>query len=389
MDKDTRNAIERATQRARKLLEEDFAAQLEGTFDVLMDGTVTSNPGAHLSARQAFQRERIVAAIEHKRAAGMSAADAVRDYLRDGAFTTLNRFVALKMLEARELVQECITKGEQSAGYREFCGMAPGLPLLPDSAGYRLYIESLFDELSTEVKVLFDRRDPSSVLWPKRATFEQLLEILNAPELARVWGEDETIGWVYQFFNGEDDRKAARYDENGKPKAPQNSRELAVRNQFFTPRYVVQFLTDNTLGRIWYEMRNGETRLADACEYMVRKPDDEFAPRPKKDPRDLRVLDPACGSGHFLLYAFDLLLTIYEEAWADPESPKSEATGKTLAEDYPSLDALKKAVPGLILAHNLHGVDIDPRCAQIAQLALWMRAQKAYGTSASGVASAS
>lgn len=378
MDKETRNAIERATQRARKLLEEDFAAQLEGTFDVLMDGTVASTPGAHLSARQAFQRERILAAIDHKRAAGMSAADAVRDYLRDAAFTTLNRFVALKMLEARELVQECITKGEQSAGYREFCGMAPGLPLLPDSAGYRLYIESLFDELSTEVKVLFDRRDPSSVLWPKRATFEQLLEILNAPELAGVWGEDETIGWVYQFFNGEDDRKAARYDENGKPKAPQNSRELAVRNQFFTPRYVVQFLTDNTLGRIWYEMRNGETRLADACEYMVRKPGEEFAPRPKKDPRDLRVLDPACGSGHFLLYAFDLLLTIYEEAWADPESPKSEATGKTLAEDYPSLDELKKAVPGLVLANNLHGVDIDPRCAQIAQLALWMRAQKAY-----------
>src|SRR5690606_39723156 len=305
MDKETRNAIERATQRARKLLEEDFAAQLEGTFDVLMDGTVASNPGAHLSARQAFQRERIVAAIEHKRAAGMSAADAVRDYLRDAAFTTLNRFVALKMLEARELVQECITKGEQSAGYREFCGMAPGLPLLPDSAGYRLYIESLFDELSTEVKVLFDRRDPSSVLWPKRATFEQLLEILNAPELAGVWGEDETIGWVYQFFNGEDDRKAARYDENGKPKAPQNSRELAVRNQFFTPRYVVQFLTDNTLGRIWYEMRNGETRLVDTCEYIVRKPGEEFVPRPKKDPRDLRVLDPACGSGHFLLYALD------------------------------------------------------------------------------------
>jgi hypothetical protein len=92
----------------------------------------------------------IVAAIEHKRAAGMNSADSVGDYLRDCAFTTLNRFVALKMLEARELVQECITKGEQSADYREFCGM----PLLPDGAGYRLYIESLFDELSTEVSFL-------------------------------------------------------------------------------------------------------------------------------------------------------------------------------------------------------------------------------------------
>ncbi|KHK60933.1 hypothetical protein PI86_01900 [Burkholderia sp. A9] len=374
MDKDTRNAIERATQRARTLLEEDFAAQLEGEFDVHRNGEVSAKAGGHLSARQAFQRERIVAAIEHKRATGTSPPDSVADYLRDAAFTTLNRFVALKMLEARALVQECITKGEQSAGYLEYSGMAPGLLLLPNSAGYRLYIESLFDELSTEVKVLFDHRDPSSVLWPKRASFEQLLEILNVTELANVWGEDETIGWVYQFFNGQDERKKMREESQ----APRNSRELAVRNQFFTPRYVVQFLTDNTLGRTWYEMRATKTALADRCEYLVRKADEEFAPRAKRDPRDLRVLDPACGSGHFLLYAFDLLLAIYEEAYTDPESPKSEATGRTIAEDYPSIDALRKAIPGLALAQNLHGVDIDPRCAQIAQLALWMRAQKAY-----------
>jgi hypothetical protein len=374
MDKATRNTIERVTQRARKILEEDFSAQLEADFDVHPSGEVAAKAGPHLSRRQAFQRERIVAAIQHKRAAGMDAADSVTDYLRDAAFTTLNRFVALKMLEARDLVQECITRGEQSAGYREFCGMAPGTPLLPDSAGYRLYIESLFDELSTEVKVLFDRRDPSSVLWPKRSSFEQLLENLNATELAHMWGEDETIGWVYQFFNGQDERRKMREESQ----APRNSRELAVRNQFFTPRYVVRFLTDNTLGRIWYEMRGTKTVLVDRCDYMVRKPGEEFALRPKKDPRDLRVLDPACGSGHFLLYAFDLLLVIYEEAHADPESPRSEATGKTLAEDYSTLDALRRAVPGLVLAHNLHGVDIDARCAQIAQLALWMRAQKAY-----------
>ncbi len=268
MDKDTRNAIERATQRARKLLEDDFAAQLEGTFDILADGTVAPKGGPHLTARQALVREKIVEAIAHKRAAGMSAKDAVTDYRRDAAFTTLNRFVALKMLEARRLVQECITKGEQSGGYKEFCGLAPGVGLLPDSTGYRLYVESLFDELSTEVKVLFDRRDPASALWPKRATFGELLGVLNAAELSGVWGEDETIGWVYQYFNGGDERRAMR----DASQAPRNSRELAVRNQFFTPRYVVQFLTDNTLGRIWYEMREGKTALASLCEYMVRKP---------------------------------------------------------------------------------------------------------------------
>ena len=100
--------------------------------------------------------------------------------------------------------------------------------------------------------------------------------------------------------------------------------------------------------------------------------------RAKKDPRDIRVLDPACGSGHFLLYAFDLLLTTYEEAWADPASPASEATGGSLRNDYPAIETLRAAVPGLILRHNLHGIDIDARCAQIAALALWMRAQRTF-----------
>lgn len=374
MDKTTRNTIERATQHGRKLLDEDFSSQLEGTFDVLRSGVIASKGGAHLSELQRSQRDKIMAAIEHKRSAGMAGAEAVRDYVRDSAFTTLNRFVALKMLEARELAQECITRGELSAGYHEFCGMAPGVALLPDSAGYRLYIESLFDEFSTEIKVLFDRRDAASVLWPKRATFEALLELLNAPDLATVWGEDETIGWVYQFFNGGDERRAMREASQ----APRNSRELAVRNQFFTPRYVVQFLADNTLGRMWAEMYRGDTRLVGLCEYLVRGSDGTYVPREKKDPRDIRVLDPACGSGHFLLYAFDLFLPIYEEAWEDVAAPKSEPTGRSLREDYPDFAALKAAIPALILRYNLHGLDLDTRCAQIAQLALWMRAQRAY-----------
>ena len=374
MDKDTRTAIERATQRARKRLSEDFEGQLEGTFDVLHSGSIAATGGAHLSQEERRAREKIVAAIEHKQAAGMPPADAVADYIRDASFTTLNRFVALKMLEARGLVLECISKGEQSSGYREFCGLAPGVALLPNGTGYRLYIESLFDELSTEVKVLFDRRDAASVLWPKRGTFEELLFELNAEGLSGIWTEDETIGWVYQYFNGQDERRAMR----GASPAPRNSRELAVRNQFFTPRYVVQFLTDNTFGRMWCEMRSGKTLLVDNCEYLVHRHDETWELREKKDPRDIRILDPACGSGHFLLYAFDLLVTAYEEGWADTDAPKSETTGRALRIDYPTLDELRAVMPRLILLHNLYGVDIDPRCAQIAQLALWMRAQRGF-----------
>ena len=401
MDKSVRSSIQRATQAARTLLERAFGEQLEGTFDILLDGTISEQAGIHLSGRQKVTREKLVAAIAHKRSAGLNAEAAVQAYLREGAFTTLNRFVALKMLEARVLVQECVSKGEDSSGFKEFTALAPGIVAVEDK-GYRLYIETLFDEIGQEVKVLFDRRDVASLLWPDRQTLLDLLGILNAPELSSVWAEDETIGWVYQYFNGDDERSKMRAESQ----APRNSRELAVRNQFFTPRYVVQFLTDNTLGRTWYEMMQGHTELAH-LDYLVRRPNEiflaegEVAPettdddielsqeellqqtvhvpfRAKKDPRDLRILDPACGSGHFLLYAFELLVSIYEEAWSDAGAADFTETDTKLLEDFDSLDALRRAMPELVLRHNLHGVDIDPRAAQIAALALWMRAQRAY-----------
>src|SRR5205807_8702078 len=87
--------------------------------------------------------------------------------------------------------------------------------------------------------------------------------------------------------------------------APRNSYEMSFRNQFFTPRYVVEFLVDNTLGRTWYEMRGGETVLAKRCRYLAKASDEGEenskvnATRTKKDPREIKVLDPACGSGHF------------------------------------------------------------------------------------------
>ncbi len=398
MNKDTRNRLQRATQAARALIEGEYGEQLEGTFDLRLDGTIPSEPGDHLDAHQRVLWKKLVAAIGHLEAGGEKKPEAVQAYLREAAFTTLNRFVALKTLEARGLVLDSVSQGDQSSGFKEFTGLAPGLVQLPDH-GYRLYIESLFDEIGREVRVLFDRRDPASLLWPRRQALHDLLEVLNALELSSVWIEDETIGWVYQYFNGEDERKKMREESQ----APRNSRELAVRNQFFTPRYVVQFLVDNTLGRTWFEMMRGGTSLK-GLEYLVRRQHEVFlaegevvpeepeavnfgetpghpfpvAFRAKKDPRDLKILDPACGSGHFLLYTFDLLVTIYEEAWQDDGAAPSAQSGTTLRADYPELEALRTAAPELILRHNLHGIDIDPRAAQIAALALWLRAQRAF-----------
>jgi hypothetical protein len=79
-----------------------------------------------------------------------------------------------------------------------------------------------------------------------------------------VWVEDETIGWIYQYFNSSEERRRMR-KESG---APRNSRELAVRNQFFTPRYVVEFLVENTLGRQWIDMSAGRSALAERCRFQ-------------------------------------------------------------------------------------------------------------------------
>src|SRR5262249_23484005 len=188
-----------------------------------------------------------------------------------------------------------------------------------------------------------DRATPESRVFPGERCLEDVLGLLSDPALAPLWKEDATIGWVYQYYNDPDERKKLREASQ----APRNSRELAVRNQYFTARYAAEFLADNALGRTWYEMRQGDTRLADECRYLVRRPPEIFLQRgeeppadgpptdglsaeellrqpvyvpyrAKKDPRKIKVLDPACGSGHFLLYAFDLLATIYDEAYDDP-----------------------------------------------------------------------
>jgi hypothetical protein len=407
-DKDTRNLLARTVTACRRRLTEDVTSRLTGLFGLHPDGTVLAlNEMTHLSPDQAAAAGRLRDLLDHYTAGAVGGEkdrrkSAYERMTLEISFTILNRLAALRLCEERGLVVECVRRGTASDGFRLFERVSGGA-LGGRYDTYRVFLECLFDELALDLGVLFDRTTPQSAIFPSERCMEDVLDELNKPGLTHLWTEDETIGWVYQYFNPPEERKAMR-DASA---APRNSRELAVRNQFFTPRYVVEFLTDNTLGRIWYEMRKGDTALKDKCRYLVRRPNEIFlaagekAPleaegrtdlsqdellkqpvyiehRPKKDPRDLRILDPASGSGHFLLYTFDLMVWIYEEAWCDPESPKFESTRRTLQEDFDTLEALHLEIPKLIIEHNLHGIDIDPRAVQIAALALWLRAQKSW-----------
>jgi len=150
--------------------------------------------------------------------------------LREQAFTVLNRLCALRMAEARGIILEAVAKGYSSKGFQLYARLA-GNALGEKGDAYRAYIFSVFVELSVELPALFDRFSPQGRLFRAKGKLLELLELINNSEIEISLAEDETIGWIYQYFNTKEERQAMR----AASQAPRNSRELAVRNQFFTP----------------------------------------------------------------------------------------------------------------------------------------------------------
>src|ERR1051325_2069157 len=379
MDKATRNTLRNVVTQCRRKLEQAIGEMLQGRYGIHPSGEVEpSLRMTHLTPEEEQYRERVRVHLEHIKSAGLKPKDAVAQLVREAAFTHLNRLCAYKLMSQRGLMRDAVGKVLKSSGFFFYLADHPEDEALynggEQETAYRHFLEWLNAKLSEEIGVLFSSQDVASGLFPPHRVLESVLELLNNEDLKPIWAEDETIGWVYQYFTPKELRDQARKESA----APGNPYEMAFRNQFFTPRYVVEFLTNNTLGRTWYEMRGGDTELREKCHYLAIGGDGgepaamAVVTRRKKDPREIKVLDPACGSGHFLLYCFDLLQTIYEEAYTDAE------LGPKLQQDYPEAEDFKRAIPGLILAHNLHGIDIDLRVTQLAALALWLRAQRAF-----------
>ncbi|WUJ74692.1 BREX-1 system adenine-specific DNA-methyltransferase PglX [Kribbella soli] len=350
LSKLTRDSLNRTVRALRWLFEDEFGKQASGRFgirdtprpspdriDSLADWL---DPVENLSLTpvEIVQRDELIHALRYLCSEGLSGGGAVQRLIREAAFTAVNRLLAVRVAEAIGVVPEVLARGLQSAGYRDAVGDL--FPVLAhDEGSYWAYVQVAGDELSSGVPRLFDRRHPASAFVPSRACVDKALELIDLPELTSAWAEPEALGWSYQFFNGDD--VAVMRSESAQPR---NSRELAVRNQFFTPRYVVDWLVQNTLGR----------RLAQAA-YDVDLPllVGEIGDNEPLALEHVRVLDPAVGSGHFLLGCYDLL----EQAWT--------------ARGLDSTEAAAKILPCLF------GVDIDPRAAQVAQAVLLLRARRA------------
>ncbi|MCI0393106.1 MAG: BREX-1 system adenine-specific DNA-methyltransferase PglX [Acidobacteria bacterium] len=367
---------------ARHLLMAEIREQLEGIYGLSVDGRfepIDRLPVVLSMDAARRTRERLEKFFNDEAAAGLKGAEAVAKLTKEVAFTHLNRLVAFKMLEARKLVRGTIDRHHDSGAFKFYLveeAHAPELALYeagdmpqdafgegPRDRAYRHFLLWQTGQLAEELKVLFDPNNLASHLFPRPRALRQLLGLLNQPALQEAWavGNEETIGWVYQFFNEEE--KAEVFDRLYRQKQKIRREDLPAATQIFTPRWIVKFLIENTLGRLWMEMHPDST-LAEKLEYLV--PREAQTATGLKRACEIRVLDPACGTMHFGLVAFDLLVEMYREEFA-----------RAGQEGWPALASVEKEeeIPEAIVRHNLYGIDIDLRAVQLSALTLYLKAK--------------
>jgi len=377
--------LERFVSTAKNLLMENVTQMLQQHYGIWADGhsiPVEQLPNQDTdnihTARMLRERlKHLLAALPEEKAEKEKLA--VGQLISEQAFTQLNRFCALRMCEERDLILESIRGGYDSVGFQSYDAIASQVAA-PKYERYKWYLHSIFDELSVELPAVFDRFSPYGLVFPDESTLLKLLQLINDTQLSEwydeqdgttvnFWTEDETLGWMFQDYNSLEERRQMREESN----KPRNSREMAVRNQFFTPEYIVRFLSDNSLGRIWYEMTGGNSRIGeDLCQYMVRRPDEVLNERQLKEPTEILSLDPTCGSMHFGIYLYEVYEYIYMDAWDNQPSLLHSFR------EIHTRESFQREVPKLILENNIFGCEIDPRALQLAALSLWLRAQKSY-----------
>lgn len=232
-------------------------------------------------------------------------------------------------------------------------GLAYGLLLQSECRFWNHNLPFMFENVGKEAGRVDELLMPADLL-AEGSVLRNAVEVM-APEDCGVddpSGNVEIIGWLYQYYISE--RKNEVMD-GFKKNHKAGANEIPAATQLFTPDWIVRYLVQNTVGRLWMQS-HPDSQLYKNWDYYIQPSEDDSAGNEDilniQAPEDLTVCDPACGSGHMLTYAFDLLYEIYEE------------------EGYAPSD-----IPGLILKHNLYGMEIDERAASLAAFALTMKAR--------------
>lgn len=250
----------------------------------------------------------------------------------------LSQYETMNIDVNHEEINEYIQKGQNEQAYRRlFIAQCNALSrLLPtlfeeiEDYAELLLPDYLLDQESIILKIVNDLSD---------SNFYELLE--DGTKKDNV----EVLGWLYQYYMSERKEKVG-----GLKNTAVKKEDLPVVTQLFTPKWIVQYMLQNSLGKIYDEKYEGN-QLANHWEYYLKHEENHHLYPEFESLEDLKITDPACGSGHILVYAFDMLYDMYEEA------------------GYPS-----REIPQLILEKNLYGLDIDKRAQQISNFALLMKA---------------
>ncbi|MFN3151821.1 BREX-6 system adenine-specific DNA-methyltransferase PglX [Bremerella sp.] len=403
MTPEAKSQLSKTIRALRTRLLDDFKSSNDSTYKY----SIRRIDKANLSEADATRRGRIEEWIaeqvrgEAGKKKKRTGEDFRRDLEKQAAYTLLNRMLILRLMEAMELRGgDLVAKGWESDAYKSFRYFAQEIVHGEESEGYAFLLQMVFDDLAIDMPGLYGDAGMSDLIPVPTKTLRAVIDAFSDPKLESCWTDDMTLGWVYQYWN-DPEREAldAKINDGGKIEP----HEIASKTQMFTDRYMVDWLLHNSLGPMWLAMckKHGWTPLArssgtlDALEerradwrarrdsgeveltelmplhtdlerrwayYVPQETPDDAVEHASETVRELKILDPAVGSGHFLVVAFDLLFALYqEEAQHRGEQDDDRWSAQAIVES--------------ILENNLHGIDLDPRAVQIAAAALWIKAK--------------
>lgn len=340
----------------------------------LLKAQVSARLDQVLAEQSAARREQPKAVSELEAEIAKSDRDQVIEKV---AYTWFNRFTALRFMDVNDYTRLKVVSpaegqtrpeilAEAAAGNIDedapadvrnkvaalLDGRTPSRD--PQGEAYRLLLVAACNQWHSAMPFMFEKiADYTELLMPEDLlSADSILAKARTAMTEEACKDVEVIGWLYQFYISEKkDEVFAGLKKNKKITAD----NIPAATQLFTPHWIVRYLLENSLGRLWL-LNRPNSKLAAQMEYYIAPEDPETDFVRISRPEEIRICDPACGSGHMLTYAFDLLYAIYEE------------------EGYETTE-----IPGLILAHNLHGIEIDERAGALAAFALAMKAATKLG----------
>ncbi|MGF0108933.1 BREX-1 system adenine-specific DNA-methyltransferase PglX [Clostridium sp. SGI.024] len=328
--------------------------------------------GTPLSKDEKLQREKLIKKIKDINENG---GDGYSSIIEEVAYTWFNRFTALRFMEVNNYIPtrvRALSSTIPGSVEPELIKEASNVDLRVDKQ--KIYemklnndMESLFkymiiaqcNSLNIVLPFMFEKIGHyTELLLPdgllnEGAFIRKLTDINIIPE--SDWEDVEIIGWLYQYYNSEEKDRVI------KAKKKYTKEEIPFATQLFTPDWIVRYMVQNSLGRYWVESHPEHNELKKEWEFYLENPNPEsdfeekLAPYINKELKveDIKCFDPACGSGHILVYMFDVLYQIYEKC-----------------------GYMNREIPRLIIENNLYGLDIDDRAYQLACFSVIMKGMK-------------